>query len=257
MSDPMRRPVSLAARARWQRWEMDPLEDPHTSLRQHRANDTPAQAEAALRARAQAQALAREEVRQRAWQEGHAQGLRAGHEEGLKAGHDEGFAQGREQGRAAGHQEGLAQGHTEGAAQAREIAARIDGLAGTCATALDTLEQEAGQALIRLATRMAERILHAQLQTHPEHILALVGDVLQTTTGQEAALTLRLHPLDLELVQQHLPRGTGPARYELTADEQISRGGCIVETAGGCVDATLETRWLRVTAALGQRPPEP
>lgn len=256
MSDAARHPEDPADRTNWRRWEMDALADPQAAVRRHRASDTPAQAENALRIRAQVQARIEEEARQTAWNEGREQGLHDGHVEGHQAGLEAGLAQGREQGRACGYQDGLAQGLADGGAQARAIATRLDAMAGSCATALDTLQQEVGQALIHLATQVAQRILHAQLQAHPEHILALVEDVLQAAAGQDGTLALRLHPLDLALVREHLAGDADRASYQLVADEQISRGGCIAETPGGCIDATLETRWRRVTAALGQNPSE-
>ena len=38
----------------------------------------------------------------------------------------------------------------------------------------------------------------------------------------------------------------------LLADASIERGGCLAETVLGNIDATLQTRWERVTSALGQ-----
>jgi flagellar assembly protein FliH len=43
-------------------------------------------------------------------------------------------------------------------------------------------------------------------------------------------------------------------RYRLLADARITPGGCIAETALGSIDATIETRWERVIAAVGRTP---
>ena len=42
------------------------------------------------------------------------------------------------------------------------------------------------------------------------------------------------------------------AGWRIRTDPSITRGGCQVHAASGALDATLETRWARVTAALGR-----
>jgi flagellar assembly protein FliH len=41
----------------------------------------------------------------------------------------------------------------------------------------------------------------------------------------------------------------------LVGDTTVSRGGCLVESAGTVVDGTLEKRWARAIASLGLNAP--
>src|SRR5690606_23936517 len=229
MSDKPGPSIDLATRARWQRWEMESLEALRPTLGRRATDRDPRHQAELARRRAQVLAEAREE------------GLTLGRTEGL------------EQGRAEGHAQGYARGLEEGATLAREQAARLDGMARTCATALNRIEEEVGQSVIHLAVRIAEQVLRTHIRDYPNHILDLVREVMQARPEQGAALRLRLHPDDLELVQAFLQQAPNPASYRLSADESITRGGCIAETALGSVDATLETRWQRIIAALGQQ----
>ncbi|WP_345798235.1 flagellar assembly protein FliH [Castellaniella sp. MT123] len=251
--------ADLQRRADWQRWDMESLESLESRRVSHnrRATDTERHQAEILRRRAQALADARQEGMAKGHQAGFEQGLREGHAQGLESGHAEGHAQGLESGRAEGHAQGLAEARIEGAAQAREQAARLDALARAGADAINNLEQEIGQSLIRLATRIAEQVLRTQIHEHPDHILAVVQDVMQGRPEPGAPLNLRLHPDDLDLVNAFLRQNPDLSGYRLIADERISRGGCIAETALGSVDATLETRWRRVISALGQKPGQP
>lgn len=242
----------LQTRARWQRWEMDSLESLRTQHKRRASDSEPAQADA-LRRRAQALAQARQEGLEKGYQEGYDKGRAEGHAQGLEIGRAEGHAEGLAAGRVEGHAQGLESGHTEGAALVREQAARLDALAQACAGALNELEAEVGQSLISLATRIAEQVLRDQLREHPDHILAVVRDVLQSRPEPGAPLNLRLHPDDLGLVSTMLQQTPDHASYRLIADERITRGGCMAETALGSVDATLETRWQRIVSALGQK----
>ncbi|MHA3902303.1 flagellar assembly protein FliH [Castellaniella sp. WN] len=257
MSDKSGPSIDLATRARWQRWEMESLD----ALRQpfgRRASDRDPRhlAELAQR-RAQALAEAREEGLAQGRAEGFEQGRRGGHAQGLEQGLVEGHAQGLAQGLAEGHAQGRAKGLAEGADLAREQATRLNSLAQACGAALEGIEQEVGQSVIQLAVRIAEQVLRTHIRDYPNHILDLVREVMQARPEQGAALRLRLHPDDLDLVRTFLQQTPDPAHYRLSADESITRGGCVAETALGSVDATLETRWRRIIAALGQPDGQP
>ncbi|CAM5790215.1 flagellar assembly protein FliH [Castellaniella caeni] len=247
---------SLQARARWQRWEMDSLEA-RQRAQNRRVTDSEAHRAELARQRTQALAEAREEGLRQGYQAGFEQGEREGRVQGQETGRQQGHAQGLDEGRAEGHALGLAQAQAEGRALVQEQAAQLAHLAQACATALNQLEAEVGQSLISLATRIAEQVLHTQLQAHPGHVLALVEDVMRARPEPGTALTLRLHPDDVALVEAFLAQNPDFAGYRLVADERITRGGCIAETALGSVDATLETRWHRIISALGQKPAKP
>lgn len=252
MSDKPGPSIDLATRARWQRWEMESLDALKQPLGRRASDRDPGHQAELARRRGQALAQAREEGLAEGRAAGFEQGRREGHAQGLEQGLAEGHAQGLEQGRAEGHAAGRAQGLEEGAALAREQAARLDGLAQACAAALDGIEQEVGQSVIQLAVRIAEQVLRTHIRDYPNHILDLVREVMQARPEQSATLRLRLHPDDVELVRAFLQQTPDPGLYRLSADESIARGGCVAETALGSVDATLETRWQRIIAALGQ-----
>ena len=119
---------------------------------------------------------------------------------------------------------------------------------------LDALEQDIGQSLISLAVRIAEQVLRTTLDAQPQHLLDLVSEIINISPVEDVSLRLRLHPDDLERVQRFLRVDPDTPRYRLLADARITPGGCIAETALGSIDATVETRWERVIAAVGRTP---
>lgn len=70
----------------------------------------------------------------------------------------------------------------------------------------------------------------------------------------EADAVLRLHPADLETVKSALPEMTAGVQrcehVELIADESVARGGCVLQSRSGTIDATIETQLDRVAEAL-------
>jgi len=235
----------MSERARhvaWQRWEMTRFDAP---ARQKIPEQMP---DASARMRIEADL---EHMQRQAQESGYAQGYAEGHAQGLVQGAREGHAEGLRQGQEEGLQAGFQAGLQDGQATAQQHAQQLQQLAQTCAHALHALEQEIGHALVRLATSIAERVLHSTLAVHPEKILDIVRDIVQMHGDSDAVLTLRVHPQDHDLVQQYLTQDGALRRWRLVADATLHAGGCQAETALGAVDATLQTRWRKVLGTLG------
>jgi type III secretion protein L len=99
--------------------------------------------------------------------------------------------------------------------------------------------------LIRLAIRIAQKIIGEELRTNPEVIVNIARECLQGL-GRERSLTLRVHPADVDLMRRCidlLREAAGPQRsIEVVSDPAVGAGGCIVQSEYGVVDARLETQ---------------
>jgi flagellar assembly protein FliH len=60
-----------------------------------------------------------------------------------------------------------------------------------------------------------------------------------------------VHPDDLALVAAGAAELIADRGIRVVGDAQISRGGCLIESDIGLVDATIEERWRRGAAGLG------
>jgi type III secretion protein L len=99
--------------------------------------------------------------------------------------------------------------------------------------------------LIRLAVRIAQKILGEELRINPEAIVGVARQCLQGL-GRERSLTLRVAPGDAEIARRRtdaLREAAGRNRsIEVMTDAAVSPGGCIVESEYGVIDARLETQ---------------
>jgi len=77
-----------------------------------------------------------------------------------------------------------------------------------------------------------------------------VQDLLHAEPALQGEPRLLLHPDDVALVKNSLGSELEAAGWQLRPDETMSRGSCRVQSATGERDASLETRWKSVTAAL-------
>ena len=166
-----------------------------------------------------------------------------------RAAHEAGDIEGRENGYARGHNEGYA----AGLAQAQEQAQALRTLIMSLPTALRAAEREVADDLLALALDIARQVVpHLAVPAEPDQILTLVRELIHLEPALNGTPRLLLHVDDAALVQQHLADDLEAAGWRIRTDISITRGGCRVHAASGALDATLETRWERVAAALGR-----
>jgi flagellar assembly protein FliH len=79
-----------------------------------------------------------------------------------------------------------------------------------------------------------------------------VEDALRHVAHIRGPVTLAVSPEDAAIVRNYLEMSPPVDGWYVREDSAIAAGGCRVETAAGEVDSTLEQRWHRITAALGQ-----
>lgn len=137
----------------------------------------------------------------------------------------------------------VAQGRADGYAEVAQLLLKAQ---RTFTGALVTAERE----LIQLAVTSAERIVHEELKLDPARIHAIVTEALQRVR-QANQLRVFVHPAD-KLVLDDL-QSNGMLQLQdvcLVEDAELSRGGCVVSSEWGEIDARLETRLELLREAL-------
>jgi flagellar assembly protein FliH len=134
--------------------------------------------------------------------------------------------------------EASAQGRADGLAG---LAAAFVELAATRDNSLAALEPHA----IQIALSAAKQLVGEALALSPERAGAIVAPLI-ARLRRSSVLTLRLHPEDGAFVQRHLPElladSRSNARVQVECDATITRGGCMVVSDIGSLDARLESR---------------
>ncbi|MGE5192884.1 MAG: FliH/SctL family protein [Deltaproteobacteria bacterium] len=108
-------------------------------------------------------------------------------------------------------------------------------------------------AAVKLSAAIAGRILRHELSRRPELALPIIREALQLAAGQPQ-IRLHLNPHDLAQLEdcgaEAVGRLAAIGEATLVPDETIARGGCLVETRHGVIDARLETQLERITSEL-------
>jgi len=173
----------------------------------------------------------------------------------------------REQARAEGHAEGRAQGHRDGLAETATAASAM----GEALRELQQLRVETAEAVerdaVELALALAAKVLAGELEAQPERVLDVVRGALRRVADRRQVVVL-VDPDDLDVVSAAVgelrAQVGGIELCDVQADRRIGRGGAIVRTAEGEIDATVKTQLERARELLlaeapadGRVEPEP
>lgn len=144
-----------------------------------------------------------------------------------------------------GYQAGLAEGIAEGAK-------KIEALLKTLSDALQQADEDIAQELLDLALEVARQMVQQTLKTQPEILLNTIRAAITSLPHFNQGAHLVLHPDDAEIVRNSMGEQLTHTGWKVFEDVLIARGGARIETAHSQIDATLENRWQRIVAAIGQ-----
>ncbi len=110
--------------------------------------------------------------------------------------------------------------------------------------------------ILRLMLLIGKRIFRQELLGHENVILTVLQEAFQYVTDRGKVL-VRLNPLDY----QYLLARPGPVpfsldekeRIKVIEDPSITRGGCLLETSFGEVDATFESQFDEMVSLIRQQ----
>jgi flagellar assembly protein FliH len=147
-------------------------------------------------------------------------------------------------GYAQGERAGLEAGGKRAEAMLRRVAQTLEELGGLRQTLIHETERQ----MVQLSLTLARRVVHREVSLDPELAAALAHVALEKL-GTTTPATIRLNPEDYTIVAQDGERWGGVA-VSVVPDPSIARGGCLVESDFGCVDATIERQFDELSRAL-------
>lgn len=155
----------------------------------------------------------------------------------------------------AAYRQGLADGRAAALLQARQGAeqAFADGLAallGEFGAQLETHESRFADSLACTATQLARQVLRCELAVRPEIVASVAREALGCLLPGARRIAVRVHPLDADFVLRAAAGELEHLEARVVCDPAVARGGCVVDSDLGSVDAGIELRWLHAAAAL-------
>jgi flagellar biosynthesis/type III secretory pathway protein FliH len=154
-------------------------------------------------------------------------------------------------------EQAFAEGYAAGLEEARDrTAPAADALAAAArevAALRDEAAQSAEAAAVELGLQIAEHALGAALAVQPDRVLDVVRGALRRLVERERLVVL-VNPEDLDMVRAGIGTLAGELggidHVDVQAERRVLRGGAVVRTAEGDVDADLATKLQRAREVL-------
>lgn len=108
--------------------------------------------------------------------------------------------------------------------------------------------------ILEISVDIAQKIIKNEVTQNPEIILDSIIDAMKNISKDESKITIKLNPLQVDLVRTELPEYISSmgieAKITVIGDDSIAEGGCILNTNNGIVDASLDTQLDIIKEAL-------
>ena len=152
-----------------------------------------------------------------------------------------------------GRREGLAEGAADAADRLAPAAAALAEAARLLASERERMLADGERRAVELALAIAAKVVGATIAAKPETVLEVVAGALRRTTERDR-LVVEVSPQDLDLVRGAIDGLAGQlggiGRLEVVAERRVERGGCVVRTPEGEIDASLDLQLERVAEVV-------
>lgn len=108
---------------------------------------------------------------------------------------------------------------------------------------------------VRLCVAVGEKLVRTRIQVRPDAATEMISEALRLAAGNPH-VAVRIHPDDLaafgEQADDVIRTLAACSDIKVVPQEDIARGGCLIETRQGVIDARLETMAARIAEELLQ-----
>ena len=143
-----------------------------------------------------------------------------------------------------GHEEGFQSGRDAADREMNDMLVTMRGLLEMARAERHKLMEEAEPELVRLALGIAERVLHQQVALDRGVVVEMAKTAISRLIERDS-VTVRVNPADLERMREHRDEliAIGDVKnLRVVEDKRVDRGGVIVDTDAGTIDARIGTQ---------------
>jgi flagellar assembly protein FliH len=116
---------------------------------------------------------------------------------------------------------------------------------------LGELEQQIAASVARIATQLARQVVRSELSARPDLVVQVAIDAVNSVLMSARQITVYVHPDDQPAIAQGAGEVLAARGARLVGKPDIERGGVLIESDAGTVDARIGARWNQAVQALG------
>ncbi len=149
------------------------------------------------------------------------------------------------------------EGREEAEREKQKHLKQLDTLLARLATVYQCCRRDYEKELVDLALNCARRLVNREIERDTTVILDCIEEVF-AESNLRGEITLRLNPEDIAIVEERreqlLTDFPGLEKLRLEAGSGIERGGCLLESPLGRIDATLAGKFEELQHLLREKP---
>lgn len=156
-----------------------------------------------------------------------------------------------------GFEQGIGDGRTAAQAEMDEMLQTMRGLIDMARVERHKIIETAEPEIVRLSVAIAERILNQHIALDENAVLEMTRAAITRLVNRET-VTVRVNPADIETMRQHrdkLMAMNDIDNMRVIEDQRVDRGGVVIETDAGTIDAKISTQLREVRRLLAVEDP--
>ena len=157
------------------------------------------------------------------------------------------------------YEQGFEQGRKDGLAletrQMEEKGKQFDALFSEINQLKGRIYIETESDMLKLSMLIAKRVIHEEIQTN-NHIIGKTIEAAAAFLVDKSRIRIKIGPEDMSEVKGLLPDFAAMSKggqFQLIEDHTIHRGGCIMETGFGRINATIEDQLKELEKTIAQQ----
>lgn len=178
--------------------------------------------------------------------------MNEGYDEGYSRGLEMGLSEGAERAYAEAYDKAYAEYKAKNDAMIAEFSRDLDMTVASVLNALESWTEQTEDKLTSIVTDITRRVIVADLQISRDAVFDIVRHAIAEVTHSGTA-RIRINPFDAKSLNDQkaaiMSASQSVRVLEFVEDASIL-GGCVVETEGGIIDATIEGKLLQLDQEL-------
>ena len=160
---------------------------------------------------------------------------------------------------ALGLSDGKTKAYKDSTDEIKESVSKLQGIITSLTELKGNMLLENEQHLIHTLFHFAKALALKEIKQDPASLLPVIRKAIESAQGEEEVV-IKINPQDMEFLESVKIQAGNPverlSRVKMEVLDSITRGGCVVETNYGVIDATIEQRVQKLWGILESKTPK-
>lgn len=152
-------------------------------------------------------------------------------------------------------EKGLQRGYEAGWDAAHQERQALVAMAESLKQQFDAFKTSLADKVLDLAIEVSKKVVGDTVALQPDYAARLLEDMIHSMRLNAEEVSLSAHPETLKVLEAQIGDTRELGKIKLMEDPRQLNGGFILHHPEGEIDASMQTRWLRVIEQLGKHEP--